>query len=170
MKSTIQRVVLAVAVATLGAGALGTASAQTPPASSAPGAGHHGHFHHFHGGRFVGTLLRATKQLGLTPGQQSDIQNILKSAHANLRPAATGTQPDLTVVGNPSHPEFAGAVQNAAAAASSRVQKESALAGQIYAVLTTAQQKQLPTVLASIQAQQQARRAQWAAKHAAGNG
>jgi hypothetical protein len=44
------------------------------------------------------------------------------------------------------------------------------LAGEIYGVLTPTQQKQLPTVLASIQAQQQARRAAWAAKHAAGNG
>src|ERR1700733_8675032 len=59
MKSTIQRGLLALAVATLGAAAVGTAAAQS--ASSAPGTAppsgaHHGHFRHFGGGRFVGSL------------------------------------------------------------------------------------------------------------------
>ncbi len=169
MKSTIQRVLIAAAVVTLGAGALGTASAQTTtttPASSAPGANpqqgrHHGP-HHFGGSPFVGTLLRATQQLNLTVTQQASIKTILQNAHE------TGGQhqgPELTVVGNPAHPDFAAAVQSAATGASARVQKESTLAGQIYAVLTSQQQKQLPTVLAAMQAKQAARRAQWAAQH-----
>jgi Spy/CpxP family protein refolding chaperone len=171
MKSTIQRVLLAVAVATLGAGAVGTACAQST--SSAPGAAptngaHHGHFRHFGGRRFVGSLLRATKQLNLSTQQQSDIKNILSSARHTHQPGAQ--HPALTVMGNPSDPGFASAVQGAAAEASNQIQRESALAGEIYGVLTPTQQKQLPTVLASIQAQQQARRAAWAAKHAAGNG
>jgi Spy/CpxP family protein refolding chaperone len=173
MKSTIQRVLFAVAVAALGAGAVGTAAAQTT--SSAPGTapahhGHHGHFRGFGGGRFVGTLLRATRQLNLTADQQANIKNILKTARSNFRPGTQGSQPGITVLGNPAHPDFAGAVQSAQAAASGRIQKESALAGQIYAQLTATQQQQLPAVLAAIQAQQQARRAQWAAKHANGNG
>lgn len=172
MKSTIQRVLFAVAVAALGAGAVGTACAQST--SSAPGAatphgGHLGHFHHFgRGGRFAGTLLRATQQLNLSPEQQSTIKTILSNARHNHQPGAE--QADLTVLGNPSDPGFASAVQGAAANASNSVQKDSALAGQIYAVLNTAQKQQLHAVLASIQAQQQARRAAWAAKHAAGNG
>jgi Spy/CpxP family protein refolding chaperone len=173
MKSTIQRVLFAVAVATLGAGAVGTAAAQSnssAPNSTAPHHGHHGHFRGLGGGRFVGTLLRATRQLNLTPEQQTTIKNIVKTARSNFRPGARGSQPGITVLGNPAHPDFAAAVQSAETAASSRIQKESALAGQIYAQLTTAQQQQLPAVLASIQAQQQARRAQWAAKHASGNG
>jgi Spy/CpxP family protein refolding chaperone len=174
MKSTIQRVLFAVAVATLGAGAVGTAAAQTAssaPTSAPPGHhGHHGHFRGFGGGRFVGTLLRATKQLNLTADQQANIKNILKSARSNFRPGTHGSQPGITVLGNPAHPDFAGAVQSAQAAASGRIQKESALAGQIYAQLTTTQQQQLPAVLAAIQAQQQARRAQWAARRANGNG
>jgi Spy/CpxP family protein refolding chaperone len=173
MKSTIQRVLFAVAVATLGAGAVGSASAQTsssaPPVTPAHHA-HHGHFRGVGGGRFVGTLLRATRQLNLTADQQTSIKNILKTARSNFRPGTQGTQPALTVLGNPAHPDFAGAVQNAQAAASGRIQRESALAGQIYGQLTTAQQQQLPAVLASIQAQQQARRAQWAARRASGNG
>jgi hypothetical protein len=176
MKSTIQRVLFAAAVVTLGAGALGTASAQTtttPAAapSSAPGANpqqgrHHG-FHHFGGSPFVGTLLRATQQLNLTVTQQASIKAILKSAHE------TGGEhqgPELTVVGDPAHPDFAAAVQSAATGASARVQKESTLAGQIYGVLTSQQQKQLPTVLAAMQAKQAARRAAWAAQHPNSNG
>jgi|HubBroStandDraft_1064217.scaffolds.fasta_scaffold272693_2 Spy/CpxP family protein refolding chaperone len=167
MKSTIQRVLVAVAVATVGAGAVALASAQSTaatPSSSAPGAGrHHGH-HHLGGGRFVGTLLRATKQLNLTADQQSTIRSLVKGAHTHQgRAQVQGA--DETVTGNPSDPGFAAAVQNAQTTAATRVQKESALAGQIYGVLTTAQKNQLPTVLASLKAQDQARRAAWAAKH-----
>jgi Spy/CpxP family protein refolding chaperone len=171
MKSTIQRGLLALAVATLGAAAVGTAAAQS--ASSAPGTtppsgAHRGHFRHFGGGRFVGSLLRAAKQLNLSAEQQSSIKNILTNARHTHQPGAQN--PALTVLGNPSDPGFASAVQGAAANASNQVQRESELAGQIYGVLTPQQQKQLPAVLASIQAQQQARRAAWTAKHAAGNG
>jgi Spy/CpxP family protein refolding chaperone len=169
MKSTIKRVLVAVAVATVGAGAAGLAAAQTAAtaASSAPGAGpHHGH-RHFGGGRFVGTLLRATKQLNLTADQQSTIKTLMKSAHTHQGGPQQGA--DETVMGNPSDPGFASAVQNAQTTAATRVQRESALAGQIYGVLTTAQKNQLPTVLASLKAQDQARRAAWAAKHANAN-
>jgi hypothetical protein len=171
MKSTIQRALFTVAVAALGAGAVGTASAQAT--TSAPGAlpqqGHHGHFHHF-GGPFVGTLLRATKQLNLTATQQASIKSILHSAHQGHQPGAAPQCPGLTVLGNPADPNFAAAVQNAQSKAQARIQQETVLAGQIYAVLSQQQQQQLPTVLASLQAQDAARRAQWAAKHAAGNG
>jgi len=171
MKSTIKRALFAAAVAALGAGAVGTALAQTSSApSSAPAAGaHHGHFHHF-GGQFVGTLLRATKQLNLTANQQASIKSILQSAHQGHQPGAAPQGPSLTVLGNPADPSFAAAVQNAQSKAQARIQQETTLAGQIYAVLTQQQQQQLPTVLASLQAQDAARRAQWAAKHAAGNG
>jgi Spy/CpxP family protein refolding chaperone len=169
MKSTIQRVLIAVAVATVGAGVASFASAQTAPASSAPGAGPHHRHRHFGGGRFVGTLMRATKQLNLTADQQSTIKTIMKSAHTHQgRAQVHGV--DETVAGNPSDPRFADAVQSAQTNAANRVQKESALAGQIYGVLTTAQKNQLPTVLASLKAQDQARRAAWAAKHTNSNG
>jgi hypothetical protein len=171
MKSTIQRVLFAVAVATLGAGAVGTASAQTSSAPSAtPQQGqHHGHFHHF-GGRFVGTLLRATKQLNLSAQQQASIKSILQSAHQGHQPGAAPQGPSMTVLGNPADPNFAAAVQNAQSRAQVRLQQETTLAGQIYAVLNQQQQQQLPAVLASMQAKADAQRAQWAAKHAAGNG
>ncbi len=170
MKSTIKRLLLAVAVATLGAAAVGAACAQSTSSASttAPHGGQHGHFRHFAGGRFVGSLLRATRQLNLTAEQQSNIKTILHNARHGQQPAAS--HPALTVMGNPSDPGFASAVQGAAADASNKVQQESALAGQIYSVLTTMQRQQLPAVLASIQAKQDARRAAWAARHTSGNG
>jgi hypothetical protein len=175
MKSTIQGVLLAVAVATLGAGAVGTACAQSAPAAAASSGPqqtpHRGHFRHFGGARFVGSLLRATRQLNLTPDQQTSIKGIMASVRPAHQPGAQPQQPAMTVLGNPGDPGFASAVQGAQAAAAGRIQKESALAWQIYAVLNSTQRQQLPTVLASIQAKEQARRATWAAKRASsGNG
>jgi Spy/CpxP family protein refolding chaperone len=171
MKSTIKRALFAVTVAMLGAGAVGTAYAQASSAPSAtpPQGQHHGHFHHF-GGRFVGTLLRATKQLNLTAQQQASIKAILQSAHQGHQPGAAPQGPSMTVLGNPADPNFAAAVQNAQSRAQVRLQQETTLAGQIYAVLNQQQQQLLPSVLASMQAKADAQRAQWAAKHAVGNG
>jgi hypothetical protein len=172
MKSIIQGVMFAVAVATLGTGVVGTACAQTvssAPANSGPQQFHHrGHFRHFGGSRFVGSLLRATRQLNLTTEQQTSIKGILANARSTQH---HGKQPAMTVLGNPADPGFASAVEGAANDAATRVHNESVVAGQIYGVLTTQQVQQLPAVLASIQAQEQARRAAWAAKHAtSGNG
>jgi hypothetical protein len=171
MKSTIQRVLFAVAVATLGAGAVGTACAQTP--SSAPGAAPqhhmHGHFRHFGGGRFVGTLLRATKQLGLSPAEQASIKSAMTSNRPNHQPGTQPQGPAITVIGNPTSSGFAAAVQSAESDATGRIQKESQLALQIYDSLTPAHQTALPGVLAQMQAKEEARRAAWAAKRAASN-
>jgi hypothetical protein len=171
MKSTIQRVLFAVALATLGAGAVGTASAQTT--SSAPGAApqHHfrGHHHHF-GGPLVGPLLQATKQLGLTAQQQSVIQGYLKAAHQPHQAGAQAQGPGITVLADPGNQNYASAVAAVQAAAGARVAKEQQLAELIYNELSSAQKTQLPTVLAAMQAKEQARRAAWAAKHTTSNG
>jgi Spy/CpxP family protein refolding chaperone len=173
MKSTIQAVLFAVALGTLGAGAVGTACAQSAPAAgSAPQQQMHfrEHFRRFGGWRFVGSLLRATRQLNLTPDQQTSIKGIMASTRHTHQAGTQAQQPGMTVLGNPGDPGFAAAVQSAQAAAAGRIQKESALAGQIYAVLNSAQRQELPVVLATIQAKEQARRVSWAAKHNSGNG
>jgi hypothetical protein len=173
MKSTIQRALFAVAVATLGAGAVGTASAQTTasaPGTSPPHHMRHGHFRGFGGSPFVSSLLRATRQLGLLPEQQASIKAILASARPTHQAGTQPQRPDLTVLGNPGSQNYAAAVSAAETAAQNRIQKQSLLAQQIYAVLSKSQQDQLPNVLAAIEAKEQARRAQWASKHATGNG
>jgi hypothetical protein len=180
MKSTIQRVLFAVTVAALGAGAMGTAAAQSTAAAGTapPHHGHHGHFGRFNGSRFVGSLLRATRQLGQAPGtqslalsgdQQTYIKGLLRSSRSGHHP---GTQqgPDITVVGNPTSSGFAAAVQSAQLAATARIQQDSTLAQSIWGDLSPGQQAAIPALLASIRAQEQAHHAQWAAKHATGNG
>jgi Spy/CpxP family protein refolding chaperone len=216
MKSTIQRALLAIVVATLGAGAVGTACAQAAPAAqgaspqsrgdggnfrhdredrghSRHGRRHHhhrhgrsrhgrGHFRQFGGGfggggaPFVGSLLRATRQLDLTTAQRDSLRTILQSARPNRQPgaqsqaAAQPQRPAITVLGNPGDPGYAAAVQRAEAAATSRIQQQSALAGKIYAVLTPAQQKQLPAVLASMQSREQSRGGRWGGRRGDDNG
>jgi Spy/CpxP family protein refolding chaperone len=163
---------LVLAVASLGTAA-GVASAQTTTTPStttttAPATGHKWHGHH--GGFLLGMTLRATKQLGLTADQQASIKTILSTARAQAKAAhASGTSPiDMTVLGNPGDANYATALQSAKTLASTRIQNESEIQGQIYNVLTAQQKAQLPTVLASMKAQAAQRRAAWEQKHATG--
>ena len=163
---------LVLAVASLGTAA-GVASAQTTTTPStttttAPATGHKWHRHH--GGFLLGMTLRATKQLGLTADQQASIKTILSTARAQAKAAhASGTSPiDMTVLGNPGDANYATALQSAKTLASTRIQNESEIQGQIYNVLTAQQKAQLPTVLASMKAQAAQRRAAWEQKHATG--
>jgi Spy/CpxP family protein refolding chaperone len=163
---------LVLAVASLGTAA-GVASAQTTTTPStttttAPATGHKWHRHH--GGFLLGMTLRATKQLNLTADQQASIKTILSTARAQAKAAhASGTSPiDMTVLGNPGDANYATALQSAKTLASTRIQNESEIQGQIYNVLTAQQKAQLPTVLASMKAQAAQRRAAWEQKHATG--
>jgi Spy/CpxP family protein refolding chaperone len=163
---------LVLAMASLGTVA-GIANAQTTTPSTtttttAPETGHKWHRHH--GGFLLGMTLRATKQLNLTADQQASIKTILSTARAQAKAAhAAGTSPiDMTVLGNPGDANYATALQSAKSLASTRIQNESELQGQIYNVLTAQQKAQLPTVLAAMKAQAAQRRAAWEQKHATG--
>ena len=165
---------LVLAIASIGTSA-GIASAQTTapstsssaPTTTAPTGGHKWHRHH--GGMMLGLTLRATKQLNLTAEQQASIKSILSNARAQAKAAhAAGAQTDLSVLGNPGDPNYATALQSAKASASSRIQAQSELQGQIYNVLTADQKAQLPTVIASLKAQAAQHRAEWQQKHATG--
>lgn len=155
--------------------AVGTASAQTtaPSTTTATTATAEGHsWHGAHGGGLLlGITLHATKQLNLTAEQQASIKTILSNAHAQAKAAraAGDTSLDMTVLGNPGDPNYASALQSAKTLAASRIQTESELQGQIYNVLTPEQKAQLPTVLASMKAKAEARRAAWEEKRVAGN-
>ena len=65
----------------------------------------------------------------------------------------------MTILANPGDPNYATALQNAKTRAADRLQAESQVQAQIYDVLTAQQKAQLPTVLASMKAQAEARRA-----------
>jgi Spy/CpxP family protein refolding chaperone len=153
--------------------AAGIASAQTTTPSTTttattPATGHKWHRHH--GGFLLGMTLRATKQLNLTAEQQASIKTILSTARAQAKAAhaANTSSVDMSVLGNPGDANYATALQSAKSLASTRIQNESEIQGQIYNVLTAQQKAQLPAVLASMKAQAAQRRAAWEQKHATG--
>jgi periplasmic protein CpxP/Spy len=165
---------LVVAVASIGSAA-GIAYAQsttTTPSTTTttpPAGGHKWHGHH--GGGLLGLTLRATKQLGLTSEQQASIKTILTTARAQAKAAhaANSSTVNMTVLGNPGDANYATALQAVETAASTHIQNESEIQGQIYNVLTSTQKAQLPTVLAAMQAKAAARRAAWQAQHSSSN-
>lgn len=146
-------------------GAAAAAQADTASTATTPATTPLRHWGHARGGMLLGTLLRATRQLNLTDAQKSSIKGILASA----RSAQSASAPDITVLGNPGNPDYASAVQSAKSLASTRIDRESAIATQIYDVLTPAQKTQLPTVLASMKARAAQRRAAWQQMHSAGS-
>ena len=168
---------LLVATATVGAGAaVAAAGTTTTPAAAttttAPATGGK-HWHHGHrgGGMLVGVMLRATRQLNLTPEQEASIKTILSTARAQHEAAAGAANVDLMTLANPGDPNYAAALQNAKAAASARLQNEVEVQSQIYNVLTADQKAKLPQVLAAMKSKFEARRAAWQQQHgAAGTG
>ena len=164
---------LLVATATVGAGAaVAAASTTTTPAATtttttAPATGGK-HWHHGHrGGMLVGVMLRATRQLNLTSEQEASIKSILSTARAQHKAAAGSANVDLMTLANPGDPNYATAVQNAKAAASTRLQNEVEVQSQIYNVLTADQKAKLPQVLADMKSKFEARRAAWQQRHGA---
>ena len=137
-----------------------TAAAATTPAATAP-AGHHGHWGHH------GEFHHVLHKLNLTPEQKTQIQGIFAQAkstygshHADVRSnheALTATSPN-----DPGYPALL-ATEKANAAA--RVQAMSDIKAQIYAVLTPAQQAQIPSIIAADRAAHQAKMNAWRSQH-----
>ena len=165
---------LLVATATVGAGVAvaavstttTTPSATTTNTAPAPG-GKHWHHGHRGGGMLVGVMLRATRQLNLTTEQEASIKSILSNARAQHQAAAGTAASDVMTLANPGDPNYATALQNAKAAAATRLQNEVELQGQIYNVLTADQKAKLPQVLADMKSKFEARRAAWQQQHGA---
>ena len=160
---------LLVATATVGTGAAVAAAATTSTApattaATAPAAGGR-HWHHRHGGMLVGVMLRATRQLNLTPEQQANIKTILGNARARHQAAAGTAGVDLMTLANPGDPNYNAALQNAKTAAANRFQRQVELQGQIYNVLTADQKAKLPQVLAEMKSKLEQRRAAWQQQH-----
>lgn len=155
------RKLMLVPAAILAAGMLSTAVyAQT----EAPGAGGEGWHHHHRGG----ALMHELKALNLSDSQKASVKTLFQNARQQLKPQfeAVRTQREAlnaTTPGTAAYNNAASALATAAsAAASARVQQEAELRTQIYALLTDAQKQQLAT----LQAQHQAKVAQWQAQHA----
>ena len=160
---------LLVATATVGAGAAfaaaDTTSTTTAASTTAPAPGGR-HWQRRHGGMLVGLMLRAARQLNLTPDQQASIKSLLSSARSQHQAAAAGNaQVNWTVLANPGDPDYATALQSAKSAAAARFQNEVDLQNQIYNVLTPEQKAKLPQVLADMKSKAEQRRAAWLEQH-----
>ncbi|HMI36940.1 MAG TPA: Spy/CpxP family protein refolding chaperone [Steroidobacteraceae bacterium] len=103
-------------------------------------------------------LLQVLHQLNLSESQKQQIRSITDSAKAQWRSQSAPELNDLAALGNPGDANHAAAVQAAQARAAQRIQNLSDLDQQVYAVLSPAQQAQLPQLLAQLQAKWAARR------------
>ncbi|HWY24408.1 MAG TPA: Spy/CpxP family protein refolding chaperone, partial [Nevskia sp.] len=129
-----------------------------------PGDGGPGWHHHHRGG----AMMHELKELNLSDSQKASIKTLFKTSHEQFKPQfeALRTQHQAFAAATPGSPEFQSATsslaQAASSAASARVQQEAELRTQVYALLTDAQKQQLAT----LQAQHQAKMAEWQARHA----
>ena len=152
--------------ATLVAAMFATAAyAESPPpvdVATAPAAG--AHFHGRQGG--FGHVLR---QLNLTPEQKTQVQSIFAQAKPQLqalRSNSRANREQLATV-SPNDPGYAALVATEQSAAAARVKMRTDLWGQVYAVLTPAQQAAIPGIVAAEKAKWAARRAAWQQQHSA---
>lgn len=99
--------------------------------------------------RPVRQFIRAIHQLQLSDDQKQQIKSLVSAARATARSEA---RPDLSVLANPSDPNYASALQSAKDRAASLVQQWSDLQVQIFNVLTPEQKAQLPQILSNLQA------------------
>jgi len=141
------------------------AYAENPPATEAaagPAAGAHLHGRH----AAFGHVLH---QLNLTPEQKTQIQSILAQAKPQLQALRSNSRSNheqLATV-SPNDPGYAALVASEQSAAAARVKMRADLWGQIYAVLTPAQQAAVPGIVAAEKAKWAARRAAWQQQHTA---
>ena len=128
-----------------------------------PWAGHHGH----HGG-FDGGFRHALGQLSLSADQKTQVESIYAQARPQLRSsrAASRATRELLASMAPTDPNYAATLATAKANAASHVQMESDVRSQIYAVLTPAQQAQIPGIIAAARSAREARKAAWQVQHA----
>jgi hypothetical protein len=148
MKNRTQWLMVALAMTGIAGAVMGQSASSSGAADAGtPGAGH---WHHGHGMMVGGGLLHAFHQLNLTPAQQQSVHTILAAAHAQFAAERkAGGGPDITVLSNPGHPNYAAALQDLQTRMANRIQEQSQTALALYNVLTQ-QQQQLPTILASM--------------------
>jgi periplasmic protein CpxP/Spy len=154
---------LCLATGLLAAGAYAVAAEVTAPAA-APTA--HSHWGHHRGASFMHVL----RKLNLTPEQKTQVHAIFAQAKPQLdamRGSARDNHTALTAAA-PTDAKYPELIANEQTNAIARIQKMSDLKTQVYAVLTPAQQAQIPGLLAAERAAHESRAAAWRASHQQG--
>ena len=132
--------------------------AETPaPASAAVGdaaAAHRWHGRH-------GAFQHVLRELNLTPDQKAQIQSIFAQAKPQMQALRSGSRSnrELLATTPPTDPGYAALVATEQSSAAARVKLRTDLWGQIYAVLTPAQQAAIPGIVATQKAKWEARKA-----------
>lgn len=140
------------------------ADARTSTRAMAPERWQGGHFGPHAGfGHVLGKLT-------LTAEQKAQVKALYEQAKPQLhamREQARASH-ELLESTPPTDPGYAAAITAAKANAANRIQYASDLRSKIYALLTPAQQAQIPGILATEKSAHEARKAVWRAKHASG--
>ncbi len=115
----------------------------------------------------VGVMLRATRQLNLTPEQQTAIKGILSTAHAQHR-AAAGTAPvDLLTLANPGDPNYATAPAERQDGGCDPPAERGGVAEPDLQRADSRSEGEAAQVLADMKTKAEARRAAWQQQHGA---
>ena len=151
--------------------AASAAIAETPaPDTAAPAQGvapqsHGGHWH----GHGHGEFRHVLHKLNLTPEQKTQIKAIFATAKPDFQTkfAAARANHEALESMSPNDPGYPAALATEKANAAARVQAASDMRAQIYAILTPAQQAQIPSIIAADRATRQERMAAWRSQHSA---
>ena len=138
-----------------------TAAAATTPAAAGP-AGHHGHWGHH------GDFHHVLHKLNLTPEQKTQIQGIFaqaKSTYGSHHADVRSNHEALATTAPTDHPAYDSLLAESKANAARAVQLRSDVWAQVYAVLTPAQQAQIPSIIAADRAAHQAKMNAWRSQH-----
>jgi Spy/CpxP family protein refolding chaperone len=155
MKSSRVLVLSAIASLGLAAGAIALAADAT---GSTPQ--HHAHGFK-HSGPMKSPFMRAVHQLNLSSDQQERIHSMLSTQRQQAKVTMSAQRANAQVLANPGDPGYVAAVAAEKSAAAAAIQARSDLEVQIYGILSSDQQAQLPKVLADMKARADQRRAQW---------
>ena len=147
---------------------IATAADATTPAAPAAQGPHGGWHHHHHHG--AGMML---SKLNLTPEQQASVKTIMANAGPQMKSIFQEMHANSLKLRQtqPTDANYAAVVSQVTQANGSlhsqMITQREAVRAQIFKVLTPAQQTQLVTLQAQMQANMQARHAAWAAKRGA---
>lgn len=151
---TRTRTILIAALAT-------TALAGLAWAATAPHAGHG------HAGGPAGHFMHVLKQLNLTPEQQTQVDSILAAAKPQFQTlmASGQTALEALAVTAPTDPSYPAVLAAAKSSAAAHIQQMSDVKTLVYAVLTPAQQAQIPQIVAAEKAKWATRKSEWRSQH-----
>jgi Spy/CpxP family protein refolding chaperone len=161
---TLRKTIPALCLATSLVGIAAYAQTSTTTAPAAPAPGHHWHHHGHHGGGMFFVLHKLnlnaeqkTQIKGILAGQKSQFEALRTSAKANREALATTP---------PTDSGYPALLETAKTNAATRIQLQSETWSAIYSnVLSEAQRKSIPGIVAAAQAARQARMAEWKAQH-----